>query len=116
MTRSTFDLQCDGICSLHLQEEVKALKEHPVEAGEVEEVGEGEGGAEEGLGELGGDQVLPGEGEDPVERRQAEGAEQPHVDLVTQASHLPEQKSDVHRFGPADAFAKVVCCIQLRSM
>ena len=74
---------------LHLKEEVKALEEHPVEAGEVEEVGEGEGGAEEGLGELGGDQVLPREGEDPVERRQAEGAEQPHVDLVTQAAHLP---------------------------
>ena len=49
----------------------------------MEEVGEGEGGAEEGLGEFGGDQVLPGEGEDPVERRQAKGAEQPHVDLVT---------------------------------
>ena len=74
---------------LHLQEEVKALEEHPVEAGEVEEVGEGEGGAEEGLGQLGGDQVLPGQGEDPVERRQAKSAEQPHVDLVTQAAHLP---------------------------
>ena len=74
---------------MDLEKEVEALEEHPVEAGEVEEVGEGEGGAEEGLGELGGDQVLPREGEDPVERRQAEGAEQPHVDLVTQAAHLP---------------------------
>ena len=55
-------------CGLHLKEEVKPLEEHPVEAGEVEEVGEGEGGAEEGLGELLGHQVLPGEGEDPVER------------------------------------------------
>ena len=72
-----------GERGIYLKEEVKALEEHPVEAGEVEEVGEGEGGAEEGLGELGGDQVLPREGEDPVERRQAEGAEQPHVDLVT---------------------------------
>ena len=54
----------------------------------MEEVGESEGGAEERLCELRGDQVLPGEGEDPVERRQAESAEQPHVDLVTQAAHL----------------------------
>ena len=52
---------------MHLEKEVEPLEEHPVEAGEVEEVGEGEGGAEEGLGELGGDKVLPGEGEDPVE-------------------------------------------------
>ena len=36
-------------CVLHLQEEVEPLKEHPVEAGQVEEVGEGEGGAEQGL-------------------------------------------------------------------
>ena len=36
-------------CVLHLQEEVEPLKEHPVEAGKVEEVGEGEGGAEQGL-------------------------------------------------------------------
>ena len=49
----------------------------------MEEVGEGEGGAEEGMGEVGGHQIVPGEGEDPVERRQAERAEQPHVDLVT---------------------------------
>ena len=54
-------------CVLHLQEEVEPLEEHPVEAGQVEEVGEGEGGAEEGLGELGGDQILPGQGQDPVE-------------------------------------------------
>ena len=73
----------------NLEEKEESLEEHPVEAGEVEEVGEGEGGAEEGLGQGGGDQVLPREGEDPVERRQAEGAEQPHVDLVTQAAHLP---------------------------
>ena len=82
----------DWLCTrkdIDLEEEVEALAEHPVEGGQVEEVGEGEGGAEEGLSELGGDQVLPGEGEDPVERRQAEGAEQPHVDLVTQAAHLP---------------------------
>ena len=57
-----------GLIGNYLQEEVKPLEEHPVEAGEVEEVGEGEGGAEERLGELGGHQVLPGEGEDPVER------------------------------------------------
>ena len=36
-------------CVLHLQEEVEPLEEHPVEAGQVEEVGEGEGGAEQGL-------------------------------------------------------------------
>ena len=52
---------------LHLQEKVKSLEEHPVEAGEVEEVGECEGGAEEGLRQFRGDEVLPGEGEDPVE-------------------------------------------------
>ena len=40
-------------CALHLQEEVEPLKEHPVEAGEVEEVGEGEGGAEQGLRKVG---------------------------------------------------------------
>ena len=39
-------------CVLHLQEEVEPLEEHPVEAGQVEEVGEGEGGAEQGLGDL----------------------------------------------------------------
>merc|ERR1719494_342949 len=33
---------------LDLQEEVEPLEEHPVEAGQVEEVGEGEGGAEQG--------------------------------------------------------------------
>ena len=49
----------------------------------MEEVGEGEGGAEQGLREFGGDEVLPGEGEDPVERWQPKRAEQPHVDLVT---------------------------------
>ena len=74
---------------MHLEEKVEPLKEHPVEAGEVEEVGEGEGGAEERLCELRGDQVLPGEGEDPVERGQPESAEQSHVDLVAQAAHLP---------------------------
>ena len=37
---------------LHLQEEVEPLKEHPVEAGQVEEVGEGEGGAEKGLSKV----------------------------------------------------------------
>ena len=52
----------------NLEEKEESLEEHPVEAGEVEEVGEGEGGAKEGLGELLGHQVLPGEGEDPVER------------------------------------------------
>ena len=78
-----------GLIGDYLQEEVKPLKEHPVEAGEVEEVGEGEGGAEQRLRELEGDQVLPGEGEDPVECRQPKSAEQTHVDLVTQAAHLP---------------------------
>ena len=64
----------------------------------MEEVGEGEGGAEEGLGQVQGRQAVPGEGEDPVERRQAKSAKQPHVDLVTQAAHLPggwQQLSDV---------------------
>ena len=35
-----------------LEEEVEALAEHPVEGGEVEEVGEGEGGAQQGLRQL----------------------------------------------------------------
>ena len=73
----------------HLKKEVEALKEHPVEAGEVEEVGEGEGGAEKGLGKVGGHQVLPREGENPVECGETESAEQPHVDLVAQATHFP---------------------------
>ena len=74
---------------VHLEKEVEALKEHPVEAGEVEEVGEGEGGAEERLDEPQRHQVLPREGEDPVECGETKSAEQPHVDLVTQAAHLP---------------------------
>ena len=65
------------------------FEKHPVEAGEVEEVGEGEGGAEEGLGEVDGREVVPGEGEDPVEGGQAKGSKQAHVDLVPQTSHLP---------------------------
>ena len=72
---------------MHLKEEVKAFEEHPVEAGEMEEVGEGEGGAEDRLGEV---QEVPGVGEDPVEGGQAKGGKQAHVDLVTQTSHLPE--------------------------
>ena len=40
-------------CVLHLQEEVEPLEEHPVKAGQVEEVGEGEGGAEQGLCKVG---------------------------------------------------------------
>ena len=36
-----------------LEEEIESLAEHPVEGGEVEEVGEGEGGAEQGLSQLG---------------------------------------------------------------
>ena len=36
----------------NLKEEVESLAEHPVEGGQVEEVGEGEGGAEQGLGDL----------------------------------------------------------------
>ena len=40
-------------CVLHLQEEVEPLEEHPVKAGQVEEVGEGEGGAEKGLRKFG---------------------------------------------------------------
>ena len=39
-------------CVLHLQEEVEPLEEHPVKAGQVEEVGEGEGGAEQWLCKL----------------------------------------------------------------
>ena len=74
---------------VHLEKEVEALKEHPVEAGEVEEVGESEGCAENLLGDLGGRQVVPGEGENPVEGGQAKGGEQTHVDLVPQTSHLP---------------------------
>ena len=74
---------------MHLEEKVEALKEHPVEAGEVEEVGEGEGGAEERLDEPQRHQVLPREGEDPVECGETKSAEQPHVDLVTQAPHFP---------------------------
>ena len=75
--------------NVHLEEKVEALKEHPVEAGEVEEVGEGEGCAENLLGDPGGRQVVPGEGENPVEGGQAKGGEQTHVDLVPQTSHLP---------------------------
>ena len=78
---------------MHLQEEVEPLEEHPVEAGEVEDVGEGEGGAEERLGQVEGRQVVPGEGEDPVEGQQAKGGKQAHVDLVPQTSHLPEISS-----------------------
>ena len=78
---------------MHLKEEVEPLEEHPVEAGEVEDVGEGEGGAEEWLGEVEGRQVVPGEGEDPVEGQQAKGGKQAHVDLVPQTSHLPEISS-----------------------
>ena len=74
---------------MHLEEKVEALKEHPVEAGEVEEVGEGEGGAEERLDEPQRHQVLPREGEYPVECGESKSAEQPHVDLVTQAPHFP---------------------------
>ena len=44
---------------VHLKKEVEALKEHPVEAGEVEEVGEGEGGAEEGLSQVQGREGVP---------------------------------------------------------
>ena len=55
----------------------------------MEEVGEGEGGAEKGLGKVGGHQVLPRESEDPVECGETKSAEQPHVDLVTQAPHFP---------------------------
>ena len=66
------------------------FKKHPVEAGEVEEVGEGEGCAENLLGDPGGRQVVPGEGEDPVEGREAKGGKQSRVDLVPQTSHLPE--------------------------
>ena len=79
-----------GLRGDYLQEEVKPLEEHPVEAGEVEEVGEGEGGAEEGLGEVEGREVVPGECEDPVEGGQAKSGKQAHVDLVSQTSHLPE--------------------------
>ena len=80
--------QCDT-SNVHLEEKVEALKEHPVEAGEVEEVGEGEGCAENLLGDPGGRQVVPGEGENPIEGGQAKGGEQTHVDLVPQTSHLP---------------------------
>ena len=65
------------------------FEKHPVEAGEVEEVGESEGCAENLLGDPGGSQVVPGEGENPVEGGQAKGGEQTHVDLVPQTSHLP---------------------------
>ena len=75
---------------MDLEKEVEALEEHPVEAGEVEEVGEGEGGAEEGLGQVQGRQAVPGEGEDPVEGRQTKCSKQAHVDLVTQTPHFPE--------------------------
>ena len=36
----------------NLEEEVESLTEHPVEGGEVEEVGEGEGRAQQGLRQL----------------------------------------------------------------
>ena len=36
----------------NLEEEVESLAEHPVEGGEVEEVGEGEGRAQQGLRQL----------------------------------------------------------------
>ena len=36
-----------------LEEEVESFTEHPVEGGEVEEVGEGDGGAQQGLRQLG---------------------------------------------------------------
>ena len=55
----------------------------------MEEVGEGEGGAEKGLAKVGGHKVLPREGENPVECGETKSAEQPHVDLVTQAAHFP---------------------------
>ena len=52
----------------------------------LEEVGEVEGG----VGQGGGRQVVAGEGEDPVEGREAKGGKQSRVDLVPQTSHLPE--------------------------
>ena len=41
------------VVGIYLKEEVKALEEHPVEAGEVEEVCEGEGDTEKGGGKVG---------------------------------------------------------------
>ena len=61
------------------------FEEHPVEAGEVEEVGEGEGGA----GEDRVHQVAQGQGQDPVEGGEAKSTEKAHVDLVPEAAHLP---------------------------
>ena len=58
----------------------------------MEEVGEGEGGAEEGPGQGGGHQVAPGQGQHPVEGGQAEGAEKAHVDLVPETPELPERE------------------------
>ena len=75
---------------MHLKKEVETLEEHPVEAGEVEEVGEGEGGAEEGLGQVQGREGVPGQSEDPVEGRQTKCSKQAHVDLVPQTAHFPE--------------------------
>ena len=45
----------DWLCAredIDLEEEVEALAEHPVEGGQVEEVGEGEGRAQQGLRQL----------------------------------------------------------------
>ena len=58
----------------------------------MEEVGECEGGTEERCGVVPGHQVPPRQGQDPVQGRQSEGTEQTHVDLVSQAPHLPEQQ------------------------
>ena len=100
---------------MHLKEEVEPLKEHPVEAGEVEEVGEGEGCAEKGLGKVGRHQVLPREGEDPVECGETKSAEQPHVDLVTQAAHLPGKNLMWKDFWTSMCAAKCVSGIQEES-
>ena len=39
-------------------------------------------------------QSCPGEGENPVERREAKGREKAEVDLVAQATHLPGEDDD----------------------
>jgi hypothetical protein len=60
------------------------FEKHPVEAGEVKEVGEGEGGA----GDDSVHAVSQGQCQDPVEGGEAECTEEAHVDLVPEAAHL----------------------------
>ena len=74
---------------------IVTFQKHPVEGGEVEEVGECEGGTEERCGVVPGHQVPPRQGQDPVQGRQSEGTEQTHVDLVSQAPHLPKENIKV---------------------